>query len=134
MRPRLITAENDLDDDAPDVKLGASMRPRLITAENPADPLRDAEPDVASMRPRLITAENLFSARASLYSLGGFNEAAAHHRGELDAVTNTVVGAWASMRPRLITAENTGGGSAADADAAASMRPRLITAENPSTP
>ena len=34
------------------------------------------------MRPRLITAENSRSGRAIASSIRGFNEAAAHHRGE----------------------------------------------------
>ena len=60
----------------------ASMRPRLITAENADDDQHDHAHDHASMRPRLITAENCDRRRSPWRAGTGFNEAAAHHRGE----------------------------------------------------
>ena len=62
----------------------------------------------------------------------GFNEAAAHHRGELLRRAGcSPTPADASMRPRLITAENCESArSACRRRPVASMRPRLITAEN----
>ena len=84
------------------------------------------------MRPRLITAENCASTASGCARCPCFNEAAAHHRGELTrhprgsrprgsrfneaaahhrgerAADPSVIATWfvASMRPRLITAEN----------------------------
>ena len=58
------------------------------------------------MRPRLITAENARKAIAAGTGASGFNEAAAHHRGERDYDQSRFREVAASMRPRLITAEN----------------------------
>ena len=59
------------------------------------------------MRPRLITAENVRHAVHCMRPVGSFNEAAAHHRGELERMMERALCALlASMRPRLITAEN----------------------------
>ena len=84
------------------------------------------------MRPRLITAENSDRYVQERIDIPGFNEAAAHHRGERRVAAEGVLdGVPASMRPRLITAENIRRRLDQRAeDAVASMRPRLITAEN----
>ena len=98
MRPRLITAENE--------RIGAD--PPMARGELRVSPQRLSQRVEASMRPRLITAEN--GAAAPLWTRPpcSFNEAAAHHRGELGVVVGVPVGVGlASMRPRLITAENT---------------------------
>ena len=58
------------------------------------------------MRPRLITAENAPHSRSSIARVIGFNEAAAHHRGEHGHAGRSSEAQGASMRPRLITAEN----------------------------
>ena len=59
------------------------------------------------MRPRLITAENVEGRQRFGRRGSGFNEAAAHHRGEpLLSGQRSTTAAAASMRPRLITAEN----------------------------
>ena len=108
------------------------MRPRLITAENPDVMGIDGSAVGASMRPRLITAENGDGRKRRFWSAAGFNEAAAHHRGEpAGAQRRSHETAPASMRPRLITAENFVRRQAFPPHAVpASMRPRLITAEN----
>ena len=85
----------------------ASMRPRLITAENVDQRGGQRHRQDASMRPRLITAENAGRTIPRRGPGAGFNEAAAHHRGERgrrSARPRPETGA--SMRPRLITAEN----------------------------
>ena len=66
------------------------------------------EMTTASMRPRLITAENACTATAAAGDRYGFNEAAAHHRGEPKLAPLHPRRVRASMRPRLITAENGG--------------------------
>ena len=58
------------------------------------------------MRPRLITAENSARFPRGRRLRTGFNEAAAHHRGERSGGGLTPEDVHASMRPRLITAEN----------------------------
>ena len=58
------------------------MRPRLITAENGSVVDHLSRSRLASMRPRLITAENGLGAGRPGPAWNGFNEAAAHHRGE----------------------------------------------------
>ena len=155
MRPRLITAENPLGAPRPRgparrfneaaahhrgerlLGLGrgragpASMRPRLITAENAPFHLPDELAAGASMRPRLITAENAGTCRVRGRVGDGFNEAAAHHRGERRRPLRAGADRpGASMRPRLITAENAEQGRRHGLLLGASMRPRLITAEN----
>ena len=83
------------------------MRPWLITAENPLSAASRDRDGRASMRPRLITAENARRAGPPHRPATGFNEAAAHHRGERGvAAARRTHAQEASMRPRLITAEN----------------------------
>ena len=60
------------------------MRPRLITAENGGSQFQQRGGLRASMRPRLITAENAAVDAHSPHQSPRFNEAAAHHRGELE--------------------------------------------------
>ena len=58
MRPRPMTAENELEAVKGDRRALASMRPRPMTAENDAPPPTERRRTRASMRPRPMTAEN----------------------------------------------------------------------------
>ena len=87
MRPRHYTAENFDPPGRLSPVTVASMRPRHYTAENSHE-LRqsDVRGLAASMRPRHYTAENGLGRGRSVDDRGGFNEAAALHRGKRFAV------------------------------------------------
>ena len=64
-------------------------------------------PTGASMRPRHYTAENVSTSAPHVGLSGGFNEAAALHRGKHLEIPDVAVDRLrASMRPRHYTAEN----------------------------